>query len=172
MKNLLKKIFSKSFFAKKNIIIVSIFLIVIVLITILLIFSRDSLQKTQQLKIEYKDSKTINISNIKKGDKYKKTIVVTNDTGNDLYYKVRWKKVKNSFTEQNKLFYKLDTHDANAYFVAESQAPTSDFVLNNKVKIGKDEIHKYEIIFIYKGNIQKEKNSTFDGILEFEQINN
>ena len=153
-----------------------IFLILGIIIIIsgfsLFIFSSNEdkkVSKKEIFEINYEKENIIKLSNVKKGIVYSNKIKVVNNTNDDLSYSVSFLNVSNTFNEQNKLLYVLDTHDSGALFVAKSQLPVVAFDLSNDVKIKSKTTHSYIFTVYFEGDVNKEKNSSFVGELKFKK---
>ncbi len=127
------------------------------------------ISKKEILEINYEKENIINLSNVKKGIIYSNKIKVINNTNKDLSYSVSFLNVSNTFNEQNKLLYVLDTHDSGALFVAKSQLPVVAFDLSNDVKIKSKTTHSYIFTVYFEGDVNKEKNSSFVGKIIFKR---
>ena len=150
--------------------ILIIILISIIIVSILSInFSRDNNTKSNkesQISITYEKSKKIKINNIQKGLVYSNKIKVKNNTNKDVYYSIKWLNVKNTLVNQNKFLYKIDTQNSDAFYITDSQVPVADYMLSEKVLIRKNLTHTYEVTIKYIDDPGKEKNSSFEGIIE------
>lgn len=152
---------------KKVLIVFLLFIIVVMILSIIITSDQNHKNnKESKISITYKKDKEIRINNIKKGSVYFNQIIVKNSTNNDLYYSIKWSKINNSVINQNKLLYKLDTHDSDSLYIGDSQVPVADYTLSKKVLIKAKLTHTYEITIKYKDDPTKEKNSRFEGILE------
>ena len=155
---------------KRNIIIcLSVVILIVVICTFFSDFGKKSFIKDEPLDIKYEKNKVIEISKVTKGLLYTNKVSVANNNDKDMYYSIKWKDVKNSFVKQGKLLYKFDTHDPDAIYIGDSQAPISGFTLADKVLIKKGTTHTYEITIKYTGNSNDEKSSSFKGIVEITQ---
>lgn len=148
--------------------------IVLLIVCLFFIFNKKTPINTNvdknTLDIKYEKGKEIELSNLKRGTVYTNNIVVSNKSDKDLKYEINWVDVSNTFVGQNKLLYKLDTHDPFAAYIGDSQIPISDFNLKEEVDIFKGDTHTYNFSIKFDGDEQKEKNNKFKGILEFKQI--
>lgn len=150
----------------KKLIVIGIAILLIIIIIILLTNKKPTGPK---LEIDYGKSKTISLSNIKKGKPYTKNIVIKNNSDQDLTYKISWVGIKNNFKEQNKLLYEVNSHDQDTAYLGKSQIPVADFELFDKVIIKKKSTQTYIFTVYFNGDEKKENKSTFKGILEIKQ---
>lgn len=162
---------------KKRIKLILIIIVIICVIGVsMFLFLRKndnaSLTKTttQILEIDYGKGKEIKLTSLKKGKVYDNTIVITNNSDDTIYYLVKWINVSNNYVYQNKLLYEIDTEDNDAAYIGKSQLPIADSPLFDKVKLEKGKSHKYFVSIEYNGNINKEKNRSFTGILKIDQV--
>ena len=154
---------------KKSIILVVIILLIITIVSVL-INKKTIFNSKSNLDINYGNGKVIELTNIKGETPYKNSIKVTNNTNKDLVYSVTWTKVSNSFKEQNKVLYTLDTHDAGALFIGKSQLPVADSTLSDKVEIKAKTTHTYDVTVYFNGDSSQEQNNKFTGSIEINQV--
>ena len=147
-------------------------LIVVIIGIFLILFNGKSMPKISgsNLDIKYEKDQKIELSNVKKGTVYTNKVVISNNTDKDKYYEIYWKDVTNNFKEQNRLLYELDTSDQDAAYVGKSQLPIADFTLFEKITIKKKSKHTYNVSVYFTGDPNKEKKNTFEGKIEFKQI--
>ena len=159
-------------FMKRSKIILSIVVFVLIFIAIFLvfIFSKEKKVEKEVLDVDYEKGKTIELGELKKGEVYNDTIVVTNKSDNTIYYSVKWSNVDNNYVMQNKLLYEIDTDDEGASYIGKSQLPIANSPLFDKVKLEKGESHKYYFTIAYDGDVSKEKGKSFKANLEFSEI--
>lgn len=157
---------------KKNKIILLLIASVLIIGAIFLIFnlSKDKEMEKEVLDVDYEKEKTIELGELKKGEVYNDTIVVTNKSDNTIYYSVKWSNVDNNYVMQNKLLYEIDTDDEGASYIGKSQLPIANSPLFDKVKLEKGESHKYYLTITYDGDVSKEKGKSFKANLEFSEI--
>lgn len=158
-------IYSKGMFdfMKRNKIILSIVVFVLIFIAVFLafIFSKEKKAEKEFLDVDYEKGKTIELGELKKGEVYSDTIVVTNKSDKIIYYSVKWNNVNNDYLMQNKLLYEIDTDDEGASYIGKSQLPIASSPLFDKVKLEKGESHKYYLTITYDGDVSKEKRKKF-----------
>ena len=159
-------------FMKRNKIILLIVVFVLIFIAVFLafIFSKEKKAEKEFLGVDYEKGKTIELGELKKGEVYNDTIVVTNKSDNTIYYSVKWSNVDNNYVMQNKLLYEIDTDDEGASYIGKSQLPIANSPLFDKVKLEKGESHKYYLTITYDGDVSKEKGKSFKANLEFSEI--
>lgn len=157
---------------RKNKIILLLIALVLIIGAIFLIFnlSKDKEMEKEVLDVDYEKGKTIELGELKKGEVYNDTIVVTNKSDNTIYYSVKWSNVDNNYVMQNKLLYEIDTDDEGASYIGKSQLPIANSPLFDKVKLEKGESHKYYLTITYDGDVSKEKGKSFKANLEFSEI--
>lgn len=157
---------------KKNKIVLLLIALVLIIGAIFLIFnlSKDKEMEKEVLDVDYEKGKTIELGELKKGEVYNDTIVVTNKSDNTIYYSVKWSNVDNNYVMQNKLLYEIDTDDEGASYIGKSQLPIANSPLFDKVKLEKGESHKYYLTITYDGDVSKEKGKSFKANLEFSEI--
>lgn len=157
---------------KKNKIILLLIASVLIIGAIFLIFnlSKDKEMEKEVLDVDYEKEKTIELGELKKGEVYNDTIVVTNKSDNTIYYSVKWSNVDNNYVMQNKLLYEIDTDDEGASYIGKSQLPIANSPLFDKVKLEKGKSHKYYLTITYDGDVSKEKGKSFKANLEFSEI--
>ena len=157
---------------KKNKIILLLIASVLIIGAIFLIFnlSKDKEMEKEVLDVDYEKGKTIELGELKKGEVYNDTIVVTNKSDNTIYYSVKWSNVDNNYVMQNKLLYEIDTDDEGASYIGKSQLPIANSPLFDKVKLEKGKSHKYYLTITYDGDVSKEKGKSFKANLEFSEI--
>lgn len=157
---------------KKNKIVLLLIASVLIIGAIFLIFnlSKDKEMEKEVLDVDYEKGKTIELGELKKGEVYNDTIVVTNKSDNTIYYSVKWSNVDNNYVMQNKLLYEIDTDDEGASYIGKSQLPIANSPLFDKVKLEKGESHKYYLTITYDGDVSKEKGKSFKANLEFSEI--
>lgn len=157
---------------KKNKIVLLLIASVLIIGAIFLIFnlSKDKEMEKEVLDVDYEKEKTIELGELKKGEVYNDTIVVTNKSDNTIYYSVKWSNVDNNYVMQNKLLYEIDTDDEGASYIGKSQLPIANSPLFDKVKLEKGESHKYYLTITYDGDVSKEKGKSFKANLEFSEI--
>lgn len=157
---------------KKNKIILLLIASVLIIGVIFLIFnlSKDKEMEKEVLDVDYEKGKTIELGELKKGEVYSDTIVVTNKSDKIIYYSVKWNNVDNNYVMQNKLLYEIDTDDEGASYIGKSQLPIANSPLFDKVKLEKGESHKYYLTITYDGDVSKEKGKSFKANLEFSEI--
>ena len=157
---------------RKNKIILLLIALVLIIGAIFLIFnlSKDKEMEKEVLDVDYEKGKMIELGELKKGEVYNDTIVVTNKSDNTIYYSVKWSNVDNNYVMQNKLLYEIDTDDEGASYIGKSQLPIANSPLFDKVKLEKGESHKYYLTITYDGDVSKEKGKSFKANLEFSEI--
>ena len=157
---------------RKNKIILLLIALVLIIGAIFLIFnlSKDKEMEKEVLDVDYEKGKTIELGELKKGEVYSDTIVVTNKSDKIIYYSVKWNNVNNDYLMQNKLLYEIDTDDEGASYIGKSQLPIANSPLFDKVKLEKGESHKYYLTITYDGDVSKEKGKSFKANLEFSEI--
>ena len=156
---------------KHKIIILLIALVLIIgVIFLILNFSKEKELKKEFLDVDFGKGKTIELVELKKGEVYNDTIVVTNKSDKTIYYSVKWNNVNNDYVMQNKLLYEIDTDDEGASYIGKSQLPIANSPLFDKIKLEKGESHKYYLTITYDGDALKEKAKKFQANLEFSEI--
>lgn len=156
---------------KHKIIILLIALVLIIgVIFLILNFSKEKELKKEFLDVDFGKGKTIELVELKKGEVYNDTIVVTNKSDKTIYYSVKWNNVNNDYVMQNKLLYEIDTDDEGASYIGKSQLPIANSPLFDKIKLEKGESHKYYLTITYDGDALKEKGKKFQANLEFSEI--
>ncbi|MBQ6546730.1 MAG: hypothetical protein IJL74_01880 [Bacilli bacterium] len=153
----------------KNIVILIVASVLIISLGYILTHKNLGFIGEPNLKINYGKGQTIELSNITEKVPYTNEVTVTNNTDKDIVYSVSWVKVSNSFQEQNKLLYTIDTHDAGALFVGKSQIPVADASFP-EVTIKAKEKHTYTISVYFEGDSIQEKNSVFKGSIEIKEV--
>ena len=145
--------------------------IIIIIILVFIVKCCSSISNSRDdLEIRYEKSNAIEISKVKKGTVYKSNITVTNNSDKDIYYSINWKDVKNTFKDQTKLLYDLNTMDPDAGFLSKSQVPVAASPIFQKLIIKKGLTHKYIFSIYFEGDSKKEKNNSFTGTIEIEEI--
>ena len=156
----------------KSMILIGTFLFILICVYCLFykdkVFNVDNTNKS--ISIQYEKNKNINITKINQGLVYSNKFTITNNTKNTKYYSIVWKNIKNTFKQQNKLLYVLDTHDSDAGFLGDSQIPASEFVLFDRIMLKSKHTHTYELRINYIGDPYNENNSFFTGILEVKTL--
>ncbi len=163
----------KEVFNKNKIIIIAIIALILIFCLIFVFYNKAGKTSSREefsISVNYKNGKEIELSNIQKGQVYSNKIIVSNNADDDMYYSVKWVNVSNKFNDQNKLIYKLDTHDADALFVGNSQIPITSCTLSDKVLIRKRSTHTYELTINFDGDTSQEKENMFKGAIEIKQI--
>ena len=153
----------------KNIVIFIVVSVLMISLGYILTHKKIGFEEESNLEINYGKGQTIELSNITEGTPYTNEITVTNKTDKDIVYTISWTKVSNSFQEQNKLLYTIDTHDEGALFIGKSQIPVAD-ASYQEVTIKAKGTHTYTISVYFEGDSVQEQNSVFKGSIEIKEV--
>ena len=146
----------------KKIAIIAAIIVVVIVAAVVLLLCCNKESSASNLKTTYSKGRTITYDKFSKKFKETRTITLENTSDEPIIYDLRWFKVENTLTKQDKFVYEISCKGDGCQSISPSTLPASDFPLFANIKLDGNKKHVYTISINFKGS---EKKAKFTGEL-------